>query len=274
MGNGNAEKKPRRRRNLITGILFIFFAGVFVFSLYQLFTAHQAYQLGTDTYDGLAQSVVVKPKPEVHLPVPEAPQPDAPTIIYERLLEVDFEALKAINSDTVAWIYSENEEINYPVVQGEDNDYYLNHLIDGKKNMNGSIFMDCRNSPDLEDRNTLIYGHNMGNHEMFYSLTKYKNKGYYEENPVLILSTPEKDYYLQVFSGYTTKSVSEAYRQDLDSDTIYENFLMRIRESSDFVSDVEVTAEDRIVTLSTCSYAFNDARYVLHCKLVPAVAQP
>lgn len=133
--------------------------------------------------------------------------------------------------------------------------------------------MDWRNSPDFEDRNTLIYGHNMGNHEMFYSLTKYKNKGYYEENPVLILSTPEKDYYLQVFSGYTTKSVSEAYRQDLDEDTVYADFLERIRESSDFVSDVEVTTEDRIVTLSTCSYAFNNARYVLHCKLVPAVSQ-
>lgn len=267
------EKKPHRRRSIVTAVLFIFFVAVFLFSLYQLILAGKAYQVGSESYDSLAQTVVAKKAPEIPSPVPAVqpePREQAPALPREPLLDVDFATLTEMNPHTVAWIYSENEEINYPVVQAQDNDYYLDHLFDGTENKNGAIFMDCRNSPDLTHRNTLIYGHNMGNHTMFASLINYGNQAYYDENPILILETPEASYYLEVFSGYTTKAVSEAYRQDLVEDEIYLGFLNRIRESSDFESDVEVGVEDRIVTLSTCSYRFDNARYVLHCKLVCA----
>ena len=267
-------KKPRRIKKCVMAVLFVFFGAIFAFSLYQLFAAGQVYQVGSKTYDDLAQEVVVKKQTKTPQPsplsTPESVLPEADAQPKEPLLEVDFEMLQSINSHTVAWISSENEEINYPVVQGEDNSYYLNHLFDGTENKNGTIFMDRRNLPTFEDRNTLIYGHNMGNHTMFASLTKYGSEGYYEENPVLILVTPEESYYLQVFSGYVTKADSEAYRRDLEDDGIYLEFLKRIRENSDFDAPVEVTAEDRIVTLSTCSYVYDNARYVLHCKLVPA----
>lgn len=273
MSKRNKKKKLHRRRSLVTAMLFVFFAAVFAFSLYQLICAAKDYQIGSESYDSLAQTVVTKKIPEAPSSFPAKqpePQTQAPALPREPLLDVDFEALLEMNPHTVAWIYSENEEINYPVVQAQDNDYYLDHLFDGTENKNGAIFMDCRNSPDLTHRNTLIYGHNMGNHTMFASLVNYGDPAYYEENPVLILETPEASYYLEVFSGYTTKSVSEAYRQDLAEDEIYLGFLNRIRESSDFQSDVEVGVQDRIVTLSTCSYRFDNARYVLHCKLVCA----
>jgi len=275
MDKSNNEKKPHCGRSIVTAVLFVFFAAVFVFSLWQLISAAKDYQIGSESYDSLAQTMVTKKAPEAPSPAP-APvkQPElpeqAPAQPREPLLDVDFEALLEMNPHTVAWIYSENEEINYPVVQGSDNDYYLDHLFDGTQNKNGAIFMDCRNSPDLTHRNTLIYGHNMGNHTMFASLVNYGDQAYYDENPVLILETPEASYYLEAFSGYTTKSVSEAYRQDLAEDETYVGFLERIRENSDFESDVEVGVQDRIVTLSTCSYRFDNARYVLHCKLVCA----
>jgi len=268
------EKKPRRK-SVIMAVLSVFLAAVFVFSLCQLILAGKAYRVGSESYDSLAQTVVAKKEPEIPSPSPTPavqpePKEQAPVLPREPLLAVDFATLTEMNPHTVAWIYSENEEINYPVVQGSDNDYYIDHLFDGTENKNGAIFMDYRNSPDLTHRNTLIYGHNMGNHTMFASLVNYGDQAYYEENPVLILETPEASYHLEVFSGYTTKSVSEAYRQDLEEDEIYQGFLNRIRECSDFPSDVEVGVEDRIVTLSTCSYRFDNARYVLHCKLVCA----
>ncbi len=272
MDKSHHEKKPRRK-SIVTAVLSLFLAAVFVFSLCQLILASKAYRVGSESYDSLAQTVVAKKAQESPAPAPAVqpePQEQIPAQPREPLLDVDFEALTEMNPHTVAWIYSENEEINYPVVQGLDNDYYIDHLFDGTENKNGAIFMDYRNSPHLTHRNTLIYGHNMGNHTMFASLVNYADPAYYEENPVLILETPEASYYLEVFSGYTTKSVSEAYRQDLGEDEIYLGFLNRIRECSDFPSDVEVGVEDRIVTLSTCSYRFDNARYVLHCKLVCA----
>lgn len=271
----NPNKKKPRRKSAVTAILSAFLTAVFLFSLCQLLLAGKAYRVGSESYDSLVQTVVANNEPEAPSPSP-APEvrPESQVQASEQprepLLDVDFSMLMQMNPQTVAWIYSENEEINYPVVQGTDNDYYINHLFDGTENKNGAIFMDYRNTPDLTHRNTLIYGHNMGNRTMFASLVNYSDPAYYAENPRLILETPEASYYLEVFSGYTTKSVSEAYRQDLGDDEIYKGFLNRIRECSDFESDVEVGIEDRIVTLSTCSYRFDNARYVLHCKLVCA----
>ena len=100
---------------------------------------------------------------------------------------VDFDALSEINPDIVAWIYIEDTEINYPVVQGTDNQYYLKRLFNGKWNGSGCIFLDSRNSPDLSDRHSIIYGHHMKNGTMFSGLTEYKKQGFYEGHPVVLL---------------------------------------------------------------------------------------
>ena len=257
------EKKKRRK--IVIGVLFFLFGAVFAFSAVRLLQAGRVYRVGSETYESLAQTAVIRKEEALEPSSPE--EAEAPK---EPLLNVDFEMLHSVNEQVIGWIYSGNEEINYPIVQGEDNDYYLRRLVDGTYNSNGSIFMDYRNSPAMEDRNTLIYGHNMGNHTMFASLLDYSTEGYYEENPVLILQTPEESYYLEVFSGYVTDASSTGYRIDFADDGDFSAFLEEIRGKSEFETGVEVTAEDRIVTLATCSYRFNDARYVLHCKLVPA----
>lgn len=102
---------------------------------------------------------------------------------------VNFLSLEAINPDVVGWIAAEGTEIDYPVVRGKDNDFYLRHLFMGEQNKLGSIFMDYRNHSDFSNKNTIIYGHNMKDGSMFSSLIKYKDQHYYDKFPTMQLYT-------------------------------------------------------------------------------------
>lgn len=103
-------------------------------------------------------------------------------------IKVDFERLQEENKDIIAWLYCPDTEINYPVVQSKDNEYYLRRLLDGTWNIAGTLFMDYRNAADCSDLHTIIYGHNMKNNTMFGSLPKYSKQEYYEEHSVCICS--------------------------------------------------------------------------------------
>lgn len=270
--------KNKKAGDRLIWFLLIIFAAVFAFSIYMICSGNREYGIGAETYEGLAQTMVTRAEPkhtetaaaqtQVKTEVPK--EQSADNAQYQPLLAVDFEALYEINKDTVAWLSADNGQIDYPVVQGSDNVYYLNHLFDGTENKNGAIFVDSRNTPGFQDRNTFIYGHNMNNDTMFASLILYGTEGYYEQNSELVLVTPEESYYLQPFSGYVTGPNSDTYKLKFAGDTSFAEYLEQVRSLSDFEAGVSVTAQDRIVTLSTCSYAYNEARYVLHCKLVLA----
>ncbi len=184
-----------------------------------------------------------------------------------RILDMDFAALKEASPDLVGWLYCPDTAINYPVVQGQDNSYYLSHLADGSENRNGCLFMDCGNRSGLSDENTLIYGHHMASGKMFACLVSYAGQEYYEAHPVVYLVTEEKDYRLELFAGYTAAVDSDAYTLRFASGGDFAAWLVRIKERSDFSSDVRVGEGDHIVTLSTCAYSFENARYVVHGKL-------
>lgn len=176
---------------------------------------------------------------------------------------MDFEGLAAVNPDIVGWIYSEGTPINYPVVQGEDNTYYLKHLFNGENNNTGSIFLDSRNQQDFSDRHMIIYGHHMQNNSMFSSLTKYKEQKYYEVHPVLYLLTPNRNYLIVVVAGYVASINDDAWIVAFNNDVNFQNWIDRTIEKSTFKSDTIPEVTDQIITLSTCSYEFNNARYVL-----------
>ena len=177
-------------------------------------------------------------------------------------IEINFEALKNKNKDIIAWLYSEGTPINYPVVQAKDNDYYLRRLIDGTYNQAGTIFADYKNNSNFEDYNTIIYGHNMKNDTMFGTLTNYKDQEYYNEHKEMYLFTENKDFIIELFAGYTTSSESDIYNFPKTSST-NDKLIKTALSKSTFESEIEVSNEDRIITLSTCSYAFENARYVL-----------
>lgn len=180
---------------------------------------------------------------------------------------IDFDSLHEISQDAVAWLYCPETEINDVIAQSDDNNYYLRRLLNGTHANCGTLFVDYRNSPDFSDEITLIYGHNMKNGSMFASLMDYQNPGYYEEHPVMYLFTPEKRYQLELIAGYTTDTNDILYEVPATV-ADRESVLSHAEKVSSFISGVTAAPEDRLVILSTCSYAYDDARYVVIGRLI------
>ncbi|MBQ9968669.1 MAG: class B sortase [Oscillospiraceae bacterium] len=267
---GEAGLKERRGSTVLLSVLLVVFAMIFAVAAVKLRQVRQERAAGDAAYAGLAESLVTVELPQTtEVPVTvvereeDAVGAEAPSVI------VDLDGLQAISPQGVGWIMSDDRTINYPVMQGTDNDYYLDHLADGTVNRNGSIFMDFRNAADLSDRNTLIYGHNMRNGAMFASLSLYSTPGYREAHPELLLIVPEGSFSLQVFAGCVAPGDSDLYQLSYRDDAGFTAYIEKVRLLSDFSSDVQICAQDKIVTLSTCSYDYDDARYLLFCKLVP-----
>ena len=176
-------------------------------------------------------------------------------------IQVDFDKLDNVNNNIQAWIYLNDSNINYPIVQGNDNNYYLSKTVDGDYNPNGTLFIDYRNNKDFSDPNTYIYGHNMKNDTMFGELEKYKKQEYYNNHKEMYILTRKNQYKLEVFAGYTTEDGSEIY--NFIGNDSNERLVELAMSKSDFSSDVKVDYNDKVVVLSTCSYDYENARYVL-----------
>lgn len=184
-------------------------------------------------------------------------------VYYGQPPQVDFDALRAVNSEVTGWIYGPGTSINYPVVQGSDNSYYLTHMFDGKKNNCGSIFMDCLNEPDFTDTNSIIHGHHMKNGSMFASLPGYSSQSYYDTHPVIWLITPEKSYRVDIFTGFVTDAESDVWQIDFANKEDYRQWLDKMLANSTFSSDIKPKTDDKIITLATCSYEYDNARFVV-----------
>ena len=251
------------KRKLPLILLCILFFGVAAFFGIQMLIQWQEYQAGRQMYQDLAQ--YVSPPPETPEKAPEnlSASPNAAEQDDTQWPLVDFEALQRTGKDVVAWIYIEGTAINYPVVQSSNNSYYLNRLADGTVNSAGSIFMDYRNDPHLTDRNTILYGHHMKNGTMFQPITRYKNQSFYEDHPVCLILTPQGNYKVEIFAGYVTNMNTQAWKLEFGSDEEYESWLQEAVSQSLFRSPIVPTAQDRVVTFSTCTYEYSDARFVL-----------
>lgn len=184
-----------------------------------------------------------------------------------RLPKVDFETLRKTCPDLVAWLYCPGTVIDYPIVQGDDNSYYLNHLADGTKNKNGCLFIDTSNASDFSDDNTLIYGHNMASGSMFASLLDYADQDYYQAHPVMYLITEAATYQVDLFSAYTTNPEGDAYYINLSGKEPFKNWIADCARQSDFQTNMTLRASDHMITLSTCAYSAKNARYVVQGRL-------
>lgn len=257
------------KRKLPLLLLCLLFLGIGVFFGFRFFRERAEYRAGEQMYASLTQYVQPASQPAVSLPEPEAVpeetaelprEPEADPISWP---EVDFGALQALNPDVSAWVIIEGTAINYPVVQGADNSFYLNHLFDGTYNRAGSIFLDFRNRNDFTDRNTVLYGHHMKNQTMFAQITLYKDQSYYDQHPTGMLLTPHGNYTIYFFAGYVTDMNSQAWKLQFESDEEFAQWLEEAAAGSTFSGDITPTAQDRVVTFSTCTYEYDDARYVL-----------
>ena len=168
-------------------------------------------------------------------------------------MEVDFKALREKNPDTVGWLYVGSCGISYPIVQGEDNDYYMNHTFEGTVNSSGAIIMDYRDDKYLKDWNTFIYGHNMKNGSMFGSLKKLlKDETLYDSDPYIYVYLPGYIYRYKIFSYYKDKPDSKMY---WTADTLqeYRQYIRDALSLSVRELGVETSEENNMVTLVTCS---------------------
>lgn len=253
-------------RKIFRFLLGLTACGVLAFATYNLVAYVQESNQSTNLNENLIEEAVALKDP--------APQSSNLDSITEQLpmetapIEVDFEVLWETNEDVVGWIYCEDTPINCPIVQAEDNDYYLRRLIDGTWNSSGTLFADYRNAADFSDSNTIIYGHNMKNKGMFGTLSNYKEQSYYDEHPLMWLLTPNGNYKVELIAGYVTSSTSEIYSFGQAEEEVLALAEQSI-EKSTFTSDFQVLQGDRFVTLSTCSYEYDNARYVLIGRLTP-----
>lgn len=266
-------------KKAIRWLLIIIFLEIFLYAGYQLVSTLLEYKKAENFYDGTAGTYVTdvtagedSAADAVHRMEPE----DGSLPIYVKEdgeeaapISVNFESLLQENSDVVGWLYSEDTVINYPVVQGSDNSYYLHRMLDGSYSSSGCIFMDYQCASDFSYDNSILYGHNMKNGSMFQSLLEYGNQEYYDEHPVMYLLTPEQNYAVKLVAGFVTDSTSWVYTIQFGSEESKMEYLEKAIASSTFTSSVTPTAEDRLLTLSTCSYDYDEARYVVIGVLSP-----
>lgn len=180
-----------------------------------------------------------------------------------------YDKMKEINSDYKFWVEVENTNISYPVVQGTDNNHYLHYDFNNQKNSSGTIFMDTSNYFDY-DNNIVLYGHNMRNKTMFNNVTLFKQKDFFNQNNKIKIKYTEdnKEYIYEVFSAYHTDNSFDYNRVIFDENYTFNDFINDIKKKSKFKSNLEVSEDDKIITLSTCSYEFKGAKTTIHAKLI------
>lgn len=215
-------------------------------------------------YEELAEEVKTEVTPTAAAVSPTPTETPEPVVTPteepkpEIVIPVDFEALQEENPDIYAWIEISETKVDYPIVQSSTDDaYYLDHTIAGEQGYPGSIYTESLNQKDFSDRNTVIYGHNMKDESMFGSLKHYVDPTYMREHPEVVIYTPEHIYTYQVFAAVTYDdrhilksfdfSENDGFKVFLDSVSSVQNI------ASHYDKDVELTTEDRIITLSTCN---------------------
>lgn len=184
-------------------------------------------------------------------------------------VSMDFSALKEQCPDIRAWLFAEGTRLDYPVVQTDNNEYYLKHLYNGERNSSGALFIDYRNTGLFTDRNTVIYGHFTKDGGMFATVRSYRKQRFYDEHPTMLLYTPAGDYLVELVCGTVEDGNAEFVEFEFDTDSDFHAYIDPRIERSTFKSDVEVGPQDKLVSLCTCSYERENARYMLIGKLTP-----
>ena len=172
--------------------------------------------------------------------------------------------LSSINDDYMFWINVKGTNIDYPVVQGEDNDFYLNHGFNKEYLSSGSIFLDYRNNFN-DDFNSVIYGHHMRNRTMFGELMKFKEEEFFKNNKDITITTKDKTYDYEIFAVGVFEADFGYNRTNFSDESEFKSFLDKIMKNSIYTRDI-VSSDDKIITLSTCSYEYNDARTAIFAK--------
>jgi len=270
-----AKKKKQNKLLYIVLIIMIGCGGALAYFAYDHFLYLQdgrAAQENTDVVrdifrdqmDDINQLIAVAP----HMGNAE----DAPHDIMQ-LLGISFdrsplEAARELadNPDIVAYLFIEGTNVSNVIVQGPDNVYYLHRDMFGNRNVNGSIFMDYRNTPDFTDPNTILYGHNMNNGTMFHNVRYYLNQEFFEAHPHIKVITNDTVFVYEVFSAFTTHIEFDYIQVDFEDDE-FEELVVEIASRSVYDTGVAASGDDRILVLSTCTNVNRNTRIVVVGRL-------
>ena len=275
------EHKKRKKRKLNKGkllslIILLIMIPILAFSTYKIVVYLIETPKTKDLIKDITDNTKIKEYESEDAEIIKSDEkPNTPywNFIKMKLIDVDFNSLKETNNDTVAWLFVGGTNVNYPVVQTSNNDYYLNHSFDKTKNSGGWLFMDYRNDKNDYGKNTIIYGHNMKNQTMFGTLKKLLSKEWYktQDNRIIKMSSENYNTLWQIYSVYTLETTSDYIQTDFASDEEYQKFidLVKGRSIADF--NTSVTTSDKTLTLSTCHGSAK--KLVVHAKLIKIEAK-
>lgn len=261
-------------RIILIAVCSIFFL-VFLVSGYKVFTIMNEYKAAEQKYDKLSNQFVSTAPPSA--PAPKAENGAAATEPVEEEkkgspINVDFDLLLPQWPDVKGWLYSEGTVINYPIAQDPndtDNETYLYNFLDGTYTGSGTLFIDYRCPGDFSGDITVIYGHHMNDGSMLASICKYADQSYFDEHPCMYLNTPGQNYRIDIFSAYITAADGSTYTYSFPNKESYAAYLDGVTRWSYVETGVDVTSDDKIVVFSTCTYEYDNARFVVLGKLVP-----
>lgn len=277
------DDKKKKRWNIVSILIIMVCAAVFIVSAAKLVSIFSEYMAASNEYAGLASLI-----PHINRENGETGErgtyeagtdeaeieSEADAVITQAPVfmdNVDWQALYntmyGINNDYQGWIYISNTKISYPIVQGADNDYYLNHTFYKEEVFSACLFIDYRVENGIEGKNVIVYGHNMKDGSMFAGLKKFRQENFRKAHPSFSVYTSTGAYEYQIFSTYTTSPESNTYTVSFANDDEFINYINMVKGWSDVDYGVEVSADDQIITLSTCVNN-NEDRYVIHAKRV------
>ncbi len=302
----NSAKNRKKKKSsgvgtVITTLLLIAAIGVFAFSAYKLVGYYMDYKVGEDEYKDLADKYadvdvsdasdtadasdeaagILTSVEELEDPDEEAVQAKVDGAAKEETTEngetkqlpllvnpIDFAELQAINEEVIGWIRIGALELSYPIAQAADNDYYLHRTFERQDNFAGCIFLNTSNSKYFTDQNSIVYGHNMKNGSMFGSLKNFKNQELYDSNPYFWIFTPTLIFQYRIFSvrEVALNSECDVYETRYTTED-FQTFLDKA-QSENWVDThgLEISTEDRVATLSTCTTS-DTSRFIVQGKL-------
>ena len=279
--SASTKDKKRKRSNIILVLLIIStlgFGGAFFFNLGDVISywqdgreAQAQTEVVQDIFAERVEEVVALIAQITEIPIgEEVPEPSL-DFLYGRLLDEVREMTG--NPDIVAYITIPGTQVGNAVVQAADNDFYLYHDIFRRPNVNGSLFMDFRNTPDFTNPNTIIYGHNMNNGTKFHNLRFYMGQDFFDDHPHILIITDYAVVVYEIFSAFSTRTDFNYIEVHFYDREEFGGLVNEINHRNVLNTGIAADMYDRILVLSTCTNTRIDMRYVVAGRLAHEIAR-
>lgn len=258
MSDNKNRKNLIHKSIMLVLILMVIVSGVGVVNRYlQDKRAEEEYrrlaELARETTEATTEA------PTEALTEPQETEPETEAYISP----IDFEALSGVNPDVIGWIRIPDTNVDYPIVQTDDNDKYLHTSFEGEESIAGTVYLDFESDSDMMGFNNILYGHNMKNGSMFKDIVKYKDQSYFDEHKYFEIYTPERTIRLKAISCYYAKAEPIVRKTRFKTRESYEAFIKEMIKPCAWYEMPEFPI-DSLYTLVTCSYEVNDARTILY----------